>query len=336
MLRRVAIVVLAAATLAACGRLMEAARGAAAPIDDSGAYLVLELDTGAVIRDQLERASENMASALRDASPSIRYAGRGVLGDAARIRLVDPADLPRAREALRPLANGLVLSDDATGLIEGRLTPAALDSGAGALVSESITVLQRRTSGHRVSIEPIGSNRIIVRSAGPAFPAAARAVLTTTAQLSFHLVHELPPEEAAAGRLPRGAMVVQPYPGIGAYVEVVEARPSLTGARVRRVRAETDPQIGVFVLAFELDDQGREQFCNITRQHTNERFAILLDNQVMTAPRINEPICGGQGQISGNFTAESANRLAQMLDGGSLPVPARVVAEGIGPYADAP
>jgi preprotein translocase subunit SecD len=332
MLRRVAFVLLMTATLAACDRLMEAARGAAAPIDDSGAYLVLELDTSAVVRDQLERASENMASALRDASPSIRYAGRGVLGDAARIRLVDPADLPRARQALQSLTNALVLSYDATGLIEGRLTPAALDSGAGVLVSESINVLQRRSSGHRVSIEPIGSHRIIVRSAGPALPADARAALTTTAQLSFHLVHEISPEEAAGGRIPRGAMVVQPYPGVGYNAEVVATRPSITGARLSRVRAQTDQYTGELVLAFELDNEGREQFCAITRQHINERFAILVDNQVMTAPRINEPICGGSGQISGNFTRESVNRLAASLDGGGLPVAIIVVAEGVGPY----
>jgi preprotein translocase subunit SecD len=332
MLRRVAFVLLMAATLAACDRFMEAARGAAAPIDDSGAYLVLELDTSAVIRDQLERASENMASALRDASPSIRYAGRGVLGDAARIRLVDPADLPRAREALQPLATTLVLTDDETGLIEARLTPAALDAGTGSLVTESIAVLQRRTAAHRLSLAPLGSDQLIARTAGPAFPANARAALTTTAQLSFHLVHEISPEEAAGGRIPRGAMVVQPYPGVGYNAEVVVTRPSITGARLSRVRAQTDQYTGELVLAFQLDDEGREQFCAITRQHINERFAILVDNQVMTAPRINEPICGGSGQISGNFTRESVNSLAASLDGGGLPVGMIVVAEGVGPY----
>ncbi|MBY0567666.1 MAG: hypothetical protein K2P70_10150 [Hyphomonadaceae bacterium] len=320
------------ATLAACDRFMEAARGAAAPIDDSGAYLVLELDTSAVVRDQLERASENMASALRDASPSIRYAGRGVLGDAARIRLVDPADLPRAREALQPLATTLVLTDDETGLIEARLTPAALDAGTGSLVTESITALQRRTAEHRLSIAPLGSDQIIARSAGPAFPAGARAALTTTAQLTFHLVHELDPAEVAVGRVPRDAMVVQPYPGVGYSAEVVATRPSINDARVRSVRAETDQYTGELVLAFQLDDEGREQFCAITRQHINERFAILVDNQVMTAPRINEPICGGSGQISGNFTRESVNSLAASLDGGGLPVGMIVVAEGVGPY----
>lgn len=332
MLRRVAFVLLMAATLAACDRVMEAARSAAAPIDDSGAYLVLELDTSAIIRDQLERASESMASALRDASPSIRYNGRGVLGDAARIQLVDPADLPRAREALQPLATTLVLRDQEAGLIEARLTPAALDAGRVSLVTESVAVLQMRVAYFQLSVAPLGANRIIVRAAGTTFPEGALSALTTTAQLRFHLVREVDPMEG----VPPGAMVAQPLPGVGEHVEVVAIRPSLTGARLRSARATNDTHSGEFALAFELDDEGRRQFCNITTEHTGERFAILFDNQVMTAPRINEPICGGSGQISGNFTAQSASDLATILNAGELPAPVTVLAQGIGPYVDTP
>ena len=72
---------------------------------------------------------------------------------------------------------------------------------------------------------------------------------------------------------------------------------------------------------FRLDSEGARLFCRITRQHTNDRFAILLDNQVLTAPTINEPICGGSGQISGNFTPQSASELALMLNAGALPTP---------------
>lgn len=336
MLRRAALVLLTAGLLAACDRIIDVARQAAAPIDDNGAYLVLEIDTAAIALAQLESASETMASALREANPSIRYTSRGVLGDAARIQLVDTADLPRAREALHTLADTLVFSDEEHGLIEARLTPAARSAGNESLMTESVAVLQRRIGSFRLSVTPLGANRIIVRSAGTHLPEGARSALTTTAQLTFHLVRDVSAEEAAAGRLPPGAMVVEPYPGVGDRVEVVTRRPSLTGARLRSARASTDPHTGEFVLAFELDDEGRRQFCNITRQHTGERFAILLDNQVMTAPRINEPICGGSGQISGNFSAQSMDELAAMLNAGGLPAPITVIAQGIGPYMEAP
>lgn len=74
-------------------------------------------------------------------------------------------------------------------------------------------------------------------------------------------------------------------------------------------------------------------FCRITREHQGERFAILLDDRVITAPRINEPICGGTGQISGNFTAESANELALILRANALPAPFRIVEEHGAPSA---
>ena len=112
-----------------------------------------------------------------------------------------------------------------------------------------------------------------------------------------------------------------PYPGIGDRPEVVERRARFTGERLIRANATTDPQTGQFVLSFALDGQGTSTFCRITREPTGTRFAILLDNQVLTAPTINEPICGGTGQISGNFDAHSANELAVMLRAGALPAP---------------
>jgi protein-export membrane protein SecD len=108
---------------------------------------------------------------------------------------------------------------------------------------------------------------------------------------------------------------------------VVERRPRLTGEHLTRANPSTDPQTAEFVLSFQLDSQGRTIFCRITRDYVNQRFAILLDNQVLTAPRINEPICGGSGQISGNFTPESANELALMLRAGALPAPLTVIEE---------
>jgi protein-export membrane protein SecD len=148
-----------------------------------------------------------------------------------------------------------------------------------------------------------------------------------TALMTFHMVREVSPEEAASGRLPPGTMLVQPYPQSNGSQEVVERRPRFTGERLTRANPSTDPQTAEFVLSFALDSEGSRLFCRITREHTNDRFAILLDNQVLTAPRINEPICGGTGQISGNFSAESANNLAVMLRAGALPAPLSVIDE---------
>ena len=128
-------------------------------------------------------------------------------------------------------------------------------------------------------------------------------------------------------------MLVQPYPRIGQTAEVVERRPRFTGERLVRASPSSDPITGEFVLSFQLDTQGTLVFCRLTNEYTGQRFAVLLDNQVLTAPRINEPICAGTGQISGNFTAQSANDLAVILRAGALPAPLIVVEEGIAPAA---
>jgi preprotein translocase subunit SecD len=123
--------------------------------------------------------------------------------------------------------------------------------------------------------------------------------------------------------------MVEAYPGFGDSIEVVEERVRMTGEHLERVQPSTDAQTGEFVLAFSFDAEGTRLFCRVTRDHVGERFAILLDNRVLTAPRINEPICGGSGQIAGNFTAQSASELAIMLRAGALPVPLLLIDEHI-------
>jgi preprotein translocase subunit SecD len=103
----------------------------------------------------------------------------------------------------------------------------------------------------------------------------------------------------------------------------------MTSEHLDRANPSTDAQTGEWVLAFALDREGARLFCRITRDNVGERFAILLDNRVLTAPRINEPICGGSGQISGNFTAQSASELAIMLNAGALPAPLILIDERI-------
>ncbi|MFX7306652.1 protein translocase subunit SecDF, partial [Acinetobacter baumannii] len=78
---------------------------------------------------------------------------------------------------------------------------------------------------------------------------------------------------------------------------------------------------------FKFDTQGGKRFAQTTQANTGKPFAILVDNQVISAPNINEPILSGSGQISGGFTVESANELAIALRSGKLPVALKVVEE---------
>ena len=303
-----------------------------------GSQLLLEIDTATLRRQQLDNFADQMAMALRDAEPAIRYTGRGVVDDSARIRLIDPAQMTAARRALAPLAASTTggtsaiatYTESPDGLIEARLSESYLRELSRQAAQQSIEVIRRRIDPNgtsEVSIARQGDDRVVVQAPGVADPEMLKERIGQTALMTFHMVREIAPEDAAAGRLPPGAMIVQPYPDSGGSQEIVERRPRFTGERLTRANPSTDSQTSEFVLSFALDSEGTRLFCRITRENTGQRFAILLDNQVLTAPRINEPICGGSGQISGNFTAESANNLAVMLRAGALPAPLTVIDE---------
>jgi protein-export membrane protein SecD len=300
-----------------------------------GSHLLLEVDTTTMHRQQLDNIADQMASALREAQPAIHYTGRGVVGDAARVRLVDPAQMQAAMRALRPVtqsatgqADSVVLTQGAEpGLIEARMTDASLRALSRQAAQQSIEVIRRRvdpTGANEINPVREGDNRIVVQAPGVADPQILKDRIGQTALMTFNLVRE---NDNPNGPVAPGAVVAPPYPGIGNERVVVQRRPEFTGEHLSNARPGTDPQTGLFVLSFTLDSQGTRIFCRVSREHTGHRFAILLDNQVLTAPVINEPICGGSGQISGNFTAESASELAIMLNAGALPAPLTVIEE---------
>lgn len=300
-----------------------------------GSQLLLEVDVAALRRQYLDNVADQMASRLRE--EDIRYTGRGVVGDAARIRLIDATQMEAAQTALRDIARSpttgndiYTMSEGEDGLIEARPTEVYLRELSRQAAQQSIEVIRRRidpTGTSEVSIQRQGDARIVVQAPGVSDPEQLKERIGQTALMTFHMVREVSPEEAAAGTIPPGAMVVQPYPGVGNQADVVERRPRFTGERLVRANPGTDGQTGEWVLSFQLDGEGSRLFCRITRQYTGQRFAILLDNQVLTAPTINEPICGGTGQISGNFTLESSRELAIMLNAGALPAPLSVIDE---------
>ena len=210
------------------------------------------------------------------------------------------------------------------------MTPQYLRELTRQAAQQSIEVIRRRidpTGASEVTIVRQGDDRIIVQAPGLTDPEQLKNRIGQTALMTFHMVREVDAARQDAGPLPPGTMLVQPYPGVGDRADVVERRPRFTGERLADARPSSDPQTGQIVFSFRLDSQGARQFCRISREYTGQRFAILLDNQVLTAPTINEPICGGSGQISGNFTPQAASELAVMLRAGALPAPLSMIEE---------
>ncbi|RYD87984.1 MAG: protein translocase subunit SecD, partial [Sphingomonadales bacterium] len=165
----------------------------------------------------------------------------------------------------------------------------------------------------------------VVQVPGLQDPAQLKKLLGTTAKLEFKLVDgSVTPEMIASGQIPPGSEVL-PYQEGGGQIAVFRSA-IITGDMLVDARQSFDQQ-GRPDVAISLDGAGSKRFAKVTQENTGKPFAIIVDNEVISAPNINEPILGGSATISGGFTVESANQLAIALRSGKLPINLKVVSE---------
>ncbi len=157
-------------------------------------------------------------------------------------------------------------------------------------------------------------DRIIVEMPGINDPKEATALIGQTAQLMFAEVMEIPGEEglpAQAGATPSSQIVPT----------------DLTGADLKLATTVFDQNTGKPSVSIEFNDEGSKKFEEITSRNIGKPLAIVLDNDIVSAPMVNEKIVGGKAQISGGFTIDEANKLEVQLNAGALPVPVKLVEE---------
>ena len=211
-----------------------------------------------------------------------------------------------ARKSIREnIEKGILINSDGNKLNLSFSDEFILDSNIKT-VDQSIEVVRKRVdeSGTKEPvIQKQGDKRIIVQLPGIKDPERIRSLIGRTAKLNFHLLDPTTVELAQQrGKLPPGTFKVSNADPTAYEKEyVVKKRILLTGDNLVNAAATVDPQSGKYVVAFEFDRKGAKKFAKITTENTYQRLAILLDNSVISAPQIKEPITGGQGNISGNF-----------------------------------
>jgi preprotein translocase subunit SecD len=175
-----------------------------------------------------------------------------------------------------------------------------------------------------------GADRILVEVPGVEDPEALKSLIGQTARLEFKLVDlTADPNQVAQGRAPAGSQVLPMAEGGGNIA--VKRRVMVSGDQLVDAK-QTFDQDGRAVVSISFNTAGARRFGRVTQENVNKPFAIILDDKVLSAPNINEPILGGQAQISGQFTVETANQLAVSLASGKLPVKLNVIEERtIGP-----
>ena len=301
-----------------------------------GSHLMLEAQTDGVARQRLENMEDILRREMRVARIAIGETSTvgGRLGFVVR----NPAQAAEAVRLVRAQIQpaGLTGQPDWEVRAEGnRVTVIPTAAGLSTAVDQAMDVA-RDVIDRRINalgtLEPTiirqGSRRIVVQVPGLEDPEALKALIGRTARLEFKLVDlTATPEQLQAGRGPVGSQIL-PYPegGEGGRI-AVQRRAIITGDQIADAQQSFDQQTGAPVVTIRFDGTGSRRFARVTQETVGRPFAIVLDNVVLSAPNIREPILGGAAEIEGNFTVETANQLAISLRSGRLPVDLTIVEE---------
>ena len=256
-------------------------------------------------------------------------------------KLDEGASVKDAISAIRNIDPALEVVNDGN-LILVKSTAVMVKAIRSQAMNQSIEIIRRRideTGTREPLIEQQGEDRILVQLPGVKDPQRIKDLIGTTAKLSFRLVDtDINPAEAQGNK---------PIPGVDLlpldksdtgggvpYKVAVRKRIMVSGENL----VDAQPgfgQDGTAVINFRFDAIGARRFGDASAENVGKPFAIVLDNKVLSAPVIREAITGGRGQISGNFTAQTASDLALLLRAGALPAPLtpleeRTVGPGLG------
>jgi preprotein translocase subunit SecD len=302
-----------------------------------GSSLLLEVDTNAVLKDRLQALDEDVLHTLREAH--IPFTGRAIHGNSVEVHITRDTDLDTGLSKLRDLSQPLTgyagttgqRSLDITqdnGLITLTPTEPAITEQVRQAVDQSIEIVQRRVNELGLvepSIQREGTDRILVQVPGLQDPTRLKEILGKTAKLDFRMVDlSMTPDQAEQAHPTDSELLDGEQPG---QKYLIEKRVLVSGGDLVDAQPGFDQRTSEPIVQFRFNSSGARKFAEATQANVGKPFAIVLDNKVVSAPVIREPILGGSGQISGNFTVQQANDLAILLRAGALPAPLTIVEE---------
>jgi preprotein translocase subunit SecD len=306
-----------------------------------GSHLLLEVDSNAVRKEKLETLRDDVRRVLREAR--VGYTGLNIRGNSVEVRIREGADmqavLSKLRELSQPIGGllsgsgqrSLEVQDVGGGLFRLTITEPAFNERIRQAVDQSIQIVERRVN-ELGTVEPLiqrqGADRILVQVPGLQDPQRLKDLLGKTAKLTFRMVDAATtPEQAQRGQLPLESELLKGSQKEGANPYVIEKRIVVSGEDLTDAQPGFDQRTSEPIVTFRFNSRGAQAFARATQENVGRPFAIVLDNEVISAPVIREPIIGGSGQISGNFTVEQATDLAILLRAGALPAPLTIVEE---------
>ena len=303
-----------------------------------GAHLLAEVNVEDVYANRMEAAWPEVRDALRSITPVRRVAApKGEL----RVRINDASVMAQALEATRALARPVqsltgtgqsdIVVNGANDIITITLTDAEKQATDERTMQQSLEIIRRRideVGTREPTIQRQGSDRILIQVPGIGSAAELKAIIGTTAQLTFNPVVNRGANENAAPGLGNSLLPDAEAPGV---FYIIETAPVVTGEQLVDAQPSFD-QNGRPAVSFRFDTTGARKFGTYTAENIGAPFAIVLDDEVISAPTIQSAIPGGSGIITGNFTVEESTNLAVLLRAGALPAGLTFVEERtIGP-----
>src|SRR4051812_33640539 len=303
---------------------------------------MLQVDFDDVLRSRAESLVGDIRAGFRKAH--IPFTDLTTRGDTVSVRVTDAARVNEARtllQGINPAMSGSMLSvggkeyemtEPGGGVFALRMSDAYKTLTRQQVMDQSIEVVRRRIDelGTREpTIERSGEDRILVQVPGLQDPTQLKNLLGKTAKMTFQLVDEQANPMATVAPIGDEILPVMndKNKNLPPRKVVVQRRVMVSGDRLTDASAGFDQQTGQPIVNFRMDSVGARQFGDVTKEHVGHRFAIVLDNQVITDPVINSVILGGAGYITGSFTTEQANDMAILLRAGALPAPLKPLEE---------
>ncbi len=304
-----------------------------------GIHLVLDVDVDKAVSHSVEEDIDTARQTLRKAK--IRYRKLAVDGNNLIITIKKASDFSAAESLLKDTFNNYTMSSAVGNTFTLALKESIAEETRKFAVDQAIEVIRGRIDALGTT-EPViikqGKHRILVQIPGYEDTAHAKQLIGRTAQLEFKLVDEKGDlDKAMSGRIPPGDIIMygpeqmrngqsyrQPY--------LLKKRTLLSGTEIADARVSIDSRFNEYAVTLKFNSKGARKFDKLTAAHVGERFAIILEGVVNSAPVIRERIAGGSAQITGSFSPAEAHDLAIILRAGALPAPVKVVEErSIGP-----
>ena len=295
-----------------------------------GSYLLLEIDNSPVIEQQLQNKLIQIKKFLKD--KNILYKNFNIVDNKTISFEVDNqfidstvslfkdknSEINPYYDQFKTNQFDLLVSDNKIELSYSKYGLVKLKSSSQ---NQAIEIVRRRVDEigtNEPNILKRGNDRIVVELPGLDNPDRIKTLLGKTANLTFRFVTQN--EEESFGT----EKISFQY---GTDDAIVSKRIILSGDNLVDAQPRMDNQSNQTVVSFSLDRVGAKKFAKATSSGVGKRLAIILDGKIISAPNIVEPIIGGSGQITGDFTFQSATDLALLLRSGALPAPMKIIEE---------